>query len=209
MGVTGTTASPAGADSIVYYIRRGQVIKIGTTVDPAGRFTSLMPDEILAFEPGTAEVEKLRHRQFQHLRCQGEHFSAEPELMEHVRELRQTHGDPDPSWPTVASLGVKMPDKKWGYCAQHRQPREQCDPQSRHVWSLRCRDELMGQVAAKAETLGLDRNGGIEAAMEAWVAARGNTKGRKPSAGRTEPPYLPLPTASPPRWSSCVCRWPK
>lgn len=94
----------ATAGSIVYYIRRGQVIKIGTTRAPGMRFAALMPDEILAFEPGTAKEEKMRHRQFHHLRCQGEHFKPEPELTEHARQLRHVHGDPDPSWPTVAGL---------------------------------------------------------------------------------------------------------
>ncbi|MFD0405603.1 hypothetical protein ACFVHV_09730, partial [Kitasatospora sp. NPDC127116] len=35
---------------IVYYIRRGDLLKIGTTVNPVRRFNSLLPDEILAFE---------------------------------------------------------------------------------------------------------------------------------------------------------------
>lgn len=107
-------AKPPGRDdwkptalsgSIVYYVRRGPVIKIGTTTGAVSRFTDLMPDEILAFEPGTAKEETLRHRQFAHLRCRGEHFRPAPELLEHIRCIREMHGDPDPDWPTVASLG--------------------------------------------------------------------------------------------------------
>jgi hypothetical protein len=94
----------AAADSIVYYIRRGDVIKIGTTVDPPKRFAALMPDEILAYEPGRRKQELARHRQFAHLRCQGEHFRPAPELVEHIRRARELYGDPDPSWPTTASL---------------------------------------------------------------------------------------------------------
>jgi hypothetical protein len=89
------------SDSIVYYIRRGDLIKIGTTADPVMRFGDLMPDEILAFEPGDAEQETLRHRQFDHLRCHGEHFRSAPELLEHIRQIRHLHGDPDPSWPSA------------------------------------------------------------------------------------------------------------
>jgi len=93
---------PSG--SIVYYIRRGPVIKIGTTHCAEGRFADLLPDEILAFEPGTVKEETRRHRQFAHLRCQGEHFLPEPELLEHIRLVREKHGEPNPNWPTVASL---------------------------------------------------------------------------------------------------------
>jgi hypothetical protein len=111
-------AKPAGREdlkffvpsgSIVYYIRRGPVIKIGTTAEAASRFTDLMPDEILAFEPGGYAEENLRHAQFAHLRCRGEHFRPEPELLEHVRLTRELHGDPDPDWPTVAGL-ARSPD---------------------------------------------------------------------------------------------------
>lgn len=90
--------------SIVYYIRRGELIKIGTTVDPVQRFSTLLPSEILAFEPGTDELEKIRHQQFDHLRCRGEHFREAPELLEHARHLRRLHGDPDPSWPIVTPV---------------------------------------------------------------------------------------------------------
>lgn len=91
------------AGSIVYYIRRGSLIKIGTTVDPQVRFGTLMPNEILAFEPGTIKEERMRQHQFRHLKFRGEHFRPEPELLEHARQLRILHGDPDPTWPSIAT----------------------------------------------------------------------------------------------------------
>ena len=91
----------ASMGSIVYYVRRGDLIKIGTTVDPLTRFATLLPDEILAFEPGGGSEETYRHRQFFHLHCRGEYFKSAPELLEHAARLRQLYGDPDPSWPTV------------------------------------------------------------------------------------------------------------
>jgi hypothetical protein len=100
---------PTLSGSIVYYIRRGPVIKIGTTTEASVRLGDLMPDEILAFEPGGLNEETLRHHQFAHLRCRGEHFRPEPELLEHIRRVRELHGDPDPDWPTVASL-ARSPD---------------------------------------------------------------------------------------------------
>jgi hypothetical protein len=88
--------------SIVYYIRRSNLIKIGTTASPHARFNELMPDEILAAEPGTYLEEKLRHRQFRHLRQQGEYFRDAPELRDHIRGVLELHGSPDSSWPSLA-----------------------------------------------------------------------------------------------------------
>lgn len=55
------------------------------------------------------------------------------------------------------------------YCSQHHQPRSQCDPQARHTQPLRCSDELFAAVEARAASMGMDRNAGIEAALEEWV----------------------------------------
>lgn len=170
--------------AIVYYIRRGEVIKIGTTTTPWQRFATLRPDEILAFEPGTVIEERMRHQQFRHLRCAGEHFRAEPELLEHIAQVRQIHGGPDPSWPTGATIeeiptpGPKGPARKKmqeRFCSQHRQPRDQCNPHDRHVHSVRCSDDLLARVEAAGKTLGLDRNSAIEVAMEEFAQAYGNT----------------------------------
>ena len=56
-----------------------------------------------------------------------------------------------------------------GYCSQHHQPRTECDPASRHVQPFRASDTLMRKVEAKAANLGMDRNAGMEAALEAWT----------------------------------------
>lgn len=93
--------------SIVYYIRRGNLIKIGTTVNPVKRFDSLMPDEILAHEPGDSKLETIRHNQFSPERVtkRGEYFRGSPRLMKHVASVKELHGPPHPSWPSVATLG--------------------------------------------------------------------------------------------------------
>jgi hypothetical protein len=103
------TLAVADSSSIVYYIRRGDLVKIGTTTGPAVRFRDLMPDEILAIEPGGEDLEVARHRQFDHLRYRGEYFRAAPELLEHAHQLRRLHGAPDPSWPTTATPGPQRP----------------------------------------------------------------------------------------------------
>lgn len=80
--------------SLVYYMRIGDAIKIGVTTNMKARMAQLMPDELLATEPGTDELEKRRHKQFAHLRIRGERFKVTPELMDHVAQIRDAHGEP-------------------------------------------------------------------------------------------------------------------
>ncbi|MFE2712231.1 helix-turn-helix domain-containing protein [Streptomyces mirabilis] len=95
----------AAFDSIVYYIRRGLLVKIGTTRSPEQRFLNLLPDEILAVEPGDRTQERKRHVQFKHLRLgTSEHFKPAPDLMDHIAMVRTEHGAPDPTWPTAQNL---------------------------------------------------------------------------------------------------------
>lgn len=101
----------AGCGSVVYYVRRASLIKIGTTTNPALRFADLLPDEIYAVEPGGQPEEHQRHVQFTHLRRGREYFEMADELMQHVAFTRKLHGDPDPSWPTWATvLSASPPD---------------------------------------------------------------------------------------------------
>jgi hypothetical protein len=92
------------SDSVVYYIRRGDLIKIGTTTGPNGRFGDLLPDQIYAVEPGGQPEEHQRHMQFHHLRLFREWFRMAEELMAHIEMIRKLHGDPDPAWPTWATV---------------------------------------------------------------------------------------------------------
>jgi len=101
----------SAAESIVYYIRRGDLIKIGSTIRPRRRFTELVPDEILAIEPGDRAQEVYRHNQFRHLRCGGEYFRDDPELREHVQCIREQYGDPDPAWRTGSNTA--LPRQHW------------------------------------------------------------------------------------------------
>lgn len=93
--------------SIVYYIRRGDLIKIGTTTSPAARFRSLMPDEILAWEKGGRREEAARHEQFHASRVarKSEYFRRDAVLMEHIAAVHEENGPPDVTWPSVATLG--------------------------------------------------------------------------------------------------------
>ncbi|MFD4912834.1 GIY-YIG nuclease family protein [Streptomyces virginiae] len=95
--------------SIVYYARRGGFVKIGTTTQPRQRFRDLLPDEILAWEPGGQDSEAKRHQQFaaQRVSTFAEYFRRDDRLDEHIAEVRARHGAPDPTWPTIARLGAR------------------------------------------------------------------------------------------------------
>lgn len=95
--------------SIVYYARRGDLVKIGTTTSPQRRFAALLPDEVLAWEPGGREGEAVRHQQFRNLRLtsRGEYFRRGEALNGHIAAIVGQFGPPDPNWPTLASLELK------------------------------------------------------------------------------------------------------
>lgn len=90
---------------VVYYVRRGSMIKIGTTVNMHNRMATILPDEVLATEPGSYRLEAQRHREFRKLRVRGqvEWFHAGPLLQEHVMAMRALHGEPDPTIPVLRS----------------------------------------------------------------------------------------------------------
>src|SRR3712207_998868 len=49
---------------VVYYLRYGDRVKIGTTGNPRQRLAAIWHDEVLAFERGDRRVERRRHAQF-------------------------------------------------------------------------------------------------------------------------------------------------
>jgi len=83
-------------DGFVYYIRIGERIKVGYSVDVKRRMRAYPPgSKLLAVEPGDRELEKARHRQFAGSRTDGrEWFRPTQDLMELVQELVDVHGDP-------------------------------------------------------------------------------------------------------------------
>lgn len=95
--------------SIVYYARRADLVKIGTTKAPHRRFAALLPDEVLAWEPGGRQGEAARHQQFRHLRLtsKGEYFRRDDSLNEHIAAVADQFGPPDPTWPTLEGLESK------------------------------------------------------------------------------------------------------
>lgn len=84
------------AQAVVYYIARGDLIKIGFTTNMKERMGSLMPDAVLATEPGTRSLEKKRHRQFAHARgpIGREYFTRHPALLLYIETVLAEHGEP-------------------------------------------------------------------------------------------------------------------
>lgn len=80
----------------VYYIRFGNRIKIGTSSNLKGRLSTLPYDEVLAIEPGSYDLERLRHAAFAEYRIDGqaEWFRDTEDLREHIHQLQELHGAP-------------------------------------------------------------------------------------------------------------------
>lgn len=84
---------------VVYYLRLGARVKIGTTHQPRQRFAALPHDEVLAFELGDRALEQQRHVEFAADRLgTSEWFALTRNLRAHIRRLC---ADRDP-WRTHA-----------------------------------------------------------------------------------------------------------
>lgn len=86
---------------VVYYIRRGEYVKIGTTTNLRNRMRDLMPDEILAVEPGSYDLESTLHATFAEIRLSPsmEYFRLTEELRRHIDAVVAKHGPPPPDLP--------------------------------------------------------------------------------------------------------------
>ena len=84
-----------GRVDVVYYLRYGDRIKIGTSANPRQRVASLPHDEVLAFERGGRLLEQRRHAEFAEHRIVGtEWFDSHEALVAHVAELSAGVDDP-------------------------------------------------------------------------------------------------------------------
>lgn len=84
---------------LVYYLRLGERVKIGTTFTPRQRFAALPHDEVLAFERGDRVLEQQRHVEFAADRLgTSEWFSLTPRLSVHIRRI----ADGRDAWETYA-----------------------------------------------------------------------------------------------------------
>ncbi|HWM34837.1 MAG TPA: GIY-YIG nuclease family protein [Pseudolysinimonas sp.] len=84
---------------VVYYLRHGDRVKIGTTANPRQRFAAIWHEEVLAFERGDRVRERARHLQFAADRFErSEWFHLTPALAAHIAEVAEGR---DP-WHTYA-----------------------------------------------------------------------------------------------------------
>lgn len=76
----------------VYFIRSGELVKIGTSTNVHARIAALrnmssLPLELLAVAAGSYDEETAVHERFRHLRQHGEWFTATPELLAFIAEV--------------------------------------------------------------------------------------------------------------------------
>lgn len=83
------TQSPT--NNVVYYVKVGKYIKIGTSRDVDRRLQQYPPDsELLATEPGDHDIEAMRHDQFrEYLAARNEWFTPGPKLMWYIEHLQR------------------------------------------------------------------------------------------------------------------------
>jgi hypothetical protein len=99
---------PARVD-VVYYLRFGDRIKIGTSANPHARLAQLRYDELLAFERGGRATEQKRHAQFATQRFPGsEWFVAHAALTEHILAISAGVEDPWDSYKRWMSAQVAL-----------------------------------------------------------------------------------------------------
>jgi hypothetical protein len=79
---------------VVYFARRGMLVKIGTSTDPAVRIRGLQTqggytfDDVVLTDGGRAQ-ERRYHRRYQEHRTKGEWFTAVPEIRAEMDRLRE------------------------------------------------------------------------------------------------------------------------
>nr|WP_309067423.1 GIY-YIG nuclease family protein [Microbacterium sp.] len=80
---------------VVYYVRYGDRVKIGTSAQPRRRLAAVVHDELLAFERGDRVVERRRHEQFADERfARTEWFRLSDRLRAHTVALSAGVEDP-------------------------------------------------------------------------------------------------------------------
>jgi hypothetical protein len=85
------TARAAKGTPLVYFIRLGPYVKVGTSVDVLARIgaLSLAPGNLLAVIPGSYDVERVTHHTYARLRAFREWFYFQDELKAHVIDLQR------------------------------------------------------------------------------------------------------------------------
>lgn len=98
----------------VYYIKVGDLIKIGFTTNLRSRLDSYPPDiTVLAVHPGTPEVETRMHRKFRMSLERGrEWFRPSLDINQHTKKARDDYGNLEDQMPDIFKYG-----RRWDYVA--------------------------------------------------------------------------------------------
>lgn len=90
------TPADRSVPGVVYYLRVGDLIKIGFTTSLEQRMRSYPPNaQLLAVHPGTLDTERQMHHRFLHHLAQGrEWFTPGDELADHLRTVREQYKQP-------------------------------------------------------------------------------------------------------------------
>lgn len=80
----------------VYFLRAGDLIKIGHSREPKARMLTLRGAspvglDLLHIEPGPVSKERALHRRFNRLRSHGEWFRADYDLLAHIDLLKDRY----------------------------------------------------------------------------------------------------------------------
>ncbi|GAA3207981.1 GIY-YIG nuclease family protein [Microbacterium terregens] len=89
------TELPPPRVDVVYYLRFGDRVKIGTSANPRQRLAAIWHDDLLGFERGDRRLERRRHEQFSDERFdRTEWFRLTDRLGAHVDTVRRGIDDP-------------------------------------------------------------------------------------------------------------------
>jgi len=96
-------ASRGNQPGWIYYVHTDGKVKIGYSTDITRRLRAYPPgSEVLAVHPGTLELERSIHRDFDAHRVAGrEWFRPAPEILDHFATVRDQYGDPTRFAPKV------------------------------------------------------------------------------------------------------------
>lgn len=98
---------PVPRGPVVYFLRKGEEIKIGFTHLLSQRMVQLGGDlELLGTVSGTYTTERVYHERFAHLRLHGEWFKAKPELLDAI-EAESTKIPRTVTYKDVAKAYIK------------------------------------------------------------------------------------------------------
>jgi hypothetical protein len=84
---------PTDHGQLVYYMRLGDAVKIGTSGKLAQRQAHINPQGVMAVEWGGHQLERKRHNEFVDLHIHGEWFRLREPLVGHIFDLRAAFED--------------------------------------------------------------------------------------------------------------------